>query len=247
MSEETLARLLGGIPHYHESIYLPYLEEYPDRELLVDTDPGYTIIKVASPQLTTPKFLDDIVGSFYGDSGVETWPRDEEAARRTLLAGRLDSAPALEDVATLLETEHHGASAARVRRLLEIAVEEEDDGEEEPQIESLRSLARFLLLESRGLPRPTLVLGSSGLFTAEWDVLPSGGMSLHFVSDDELQFTGVANIRDSDPPYQETDNVYPREKALGALSVFTKDPQIDLAGADSPSRPRSAALPEETS
>lgn len=161
-----------------------------------------------------------------------TWQLTEEAARRSRVVEELGAACQLGDIALLLEEEGHDASAARVRHLLNLAAEEKDDGEKEPQTESLRSLARFLLLENPALPRPILALGPLGLFTAEWNADPSGGMVLQFVSDDEIQFTGVANIRESDPPYQEMSCTLNRAKALEALSVFAKDPQIEFCGAD---------------
>jgi len=216
------------------------------REFIADASPStYHFVPASSIESKQRIFIENV--GFLGQGVYPPLLGEEATGQQLRLDAALHSAHALEDFATLLETESHDASAARVRQLLEIAVEEADDGEKEPQVESLRSLTRFLLLESEGLPRPTLVLGSSGLFTATWNVRPSGGMVLQFVSDDEVVFTGVANIREGDPRYREINsNSDIRTDALEALSLFAKDLRIDLAGAGDPShRPRGSALHTE--
>ena len=221
MSKAALARVrVPEHPRRPGAIHFPFPTEYSgrDRGFLIETGPQPEVSLAFSR-------VRDTIQRFQ-------WQLTEEAVRRNRVVEQLCTARKFRDIAILLEGEGHGKSAARVRRLLALATEEKDDGEKEPQIDSLRSLARFLLLEIRELPRPTLALGPLGLFTAEWNARPSGGMILQFVSDDEIQFTGVANIRESDPPYQEISCTFSRDKALEALSLFAKDPQIDFAGAN---------------
>lgn len=227
MNRAALDLLLGDVRVAPDRPYQLYPAKRAERdyELPLGIDlRGYRVLS-ASWVDTKPQVHDAF--RFLGTT-FSQW-RLGEAAQHRQVQDELSECH-LDDVALLLEEHGQVASAARVRRLLEIALEEDDDGEKEPQTESLRSLARFLLLESHGLPRPTLALGPLGLFTAEWRVDPSGGMILQFISDDEIQFTGVANIREDDPPYQKINCVFPREKAIESLFTFKKD--LAIYGAD---------------
>ena len=94
-----------------------------------------------------------------------------------------------EDIIVVLRL--HGLDKAADRLYyLQLAAADDPD-EASIELESLRQLARFLIVEQR-LPHPRIAVSPDGLMQIEWHTEDSGIIAVKFLLDGKVQFAGVA-------------------------------------------------------
>lgn len=140
----------------------------------------------------------------------------QEVQKRAALQQRIATATEPQAIANVLSTGGQPAVAGRIEQLLGYA--EEDPDEPSMVLESLRQLALFVL-RCDWLPTPTVGVGSEGLLTAEWRILPSGGLLLRFGANRQLHYAGVANVR-GPGKYESVRGTSPNAKALKIVRAF---------------------------
>ena len=118
----------------------------------------------------------------------------QELRERVALQQQIATAMEPKTIADFLSTGGRPAVATRIQQLLGYA--EEDPDEPKIELESLRHMALFVL-RCDWLPTPTVGVGGEGLLTAEWRILPSGGLLLRFGQTRQIHYAGVANVRGS--------------------------------------------------
>ena len=96
------------------------------------------------------------------------------------------------DIAMVLRCTGLDSVADEITRLLRLAAN--DPEEPEMQMDSLRALATFLV-EDSWLPNPVVGVSYDGLLTAEWRVIPSGGLLMKFLPEGEIRYAGVVGVR----------------------------------------------------
>ena len=94
-----------------------------------------------------------------------------------------------EDIIVVLRLHGLDKATDRLNYLLLAAA---DDPDEAPiELESLRQLARFLIVEQQ-LPHPRIAVSPDGLMQIEWHSEDSGIIAVKFLLDGKVQFAGVA-------------------------------------------------------
>ena len=87
------------------------------------------------------------------------------------------------------------------------------------QIESLRSLATFLVAE-RQLPRPQISAGADGLLSAQWRTRLNEVMALEFLASGLIRFAALS--RPGDPEDQwNISGTLPGSEVMRAVEPFT--------------------------
>ena len=120
-------------------------------------------------------------------------------------------------IAGLVRSSGNESVADEIERLLALA--DDDPDEPEMQLESLRELALFLLHDN-WLPSPVVGVSHEGLLTAEWRIVPSGGLIMTFVPPGRIQFAGVADVGGSGTGFRSEHGIGPQSEALGKIRSF---------------------------
>ena len=126
------------------------------------------------------------------------------------------------EIASFLRETGLAAAAYRIEQLVEYA--DEDPDETPLDMGSLRDLARWLVQESVLLD-PTVGVDHEGLLTAEWRVLPSGGLIMRFAPGDQIHYAGVVNVRGSGT-YESIEGTSLKPKALELIRKFAEGLEI---------------------
>ena len=135
---------------------------------------------------------------------------------------RIAAASTPNEIASFMRESSFDTVADRLEQLIGYA--EEEPGEPELNMDSLRDLALWILQEDQ-LPPPRIGVDHDGLLTAEWRVRPSGGLMMGFSSDGQIQYAGVVNVR-GDGRYQSIEGTSPKQKALELIRKFAAE--LDL-------------------
>ena len=98
-----------------------------------------------------------------------------------------------------------------------------DDDPDEPllEIESLRTIASFLLSEGQ-MRDPEIGLAPSGLVVGQWRIPPSGILAMEFHAHDWIRFAGIgSNPRPTDPR-QRISGTLEKHKAINVVRDLTR-------------------------
>ena len=107
--------------------------------------------------------------------------------------------------------------AARLDYLQQVV---DEDPEHPPmQIESLRSLATFLVGE-RQLPHPQISLGAEGLLSAQWRTPSNDVMAMEFLASGSIRFAALSSPGDPEDQWNIT-GTSPRSEVMAAIEPFT--------------------------
>ena len=140
----------------------------------------------------------------------------QEFRERMALQPKIETATEPQAVANFLSIGGQPAVAGRIQQLLGYA--EEDPDEPKMELESLRQMALFVL-RCDWLPTPTVGVGGEGLLTAEWRILPTGGLLLRFGQTRQIHYAGVAHVR-GPGKYESVRGTSPSPKALRIVRAF---------------------------
>ena len=107
--------------------------------------------------------------------------------------------------------------AARLDYLQQVV---DEDPEHPPmQIESLRSLATFLVAE-RQLPHPQISVGVEGLLSAQWRTASNDVMAMEFLASGSIRFAALSGPGDPEDQLNISDTL-PRSEVMTAIEPFT--------------------------
>ena len=122
-----------------------------------------------------------------------------------------------EGVVALLRRSGLEGIAARLDYLRQVV---DEDPEHPPMaIESLRSLARFLVAE-RQLPHPQISVGPDGLLSAQWRTTSNDVMAMEFLGSGLIRFAALSSPGDPEDPWS-VSGTLPRNEVMTAVEPFT--------------------------
>ena len=201
----------GSLVRVSDSLSFAFApDHYFDRSCFLDTH----VVAMSRPILNE-RLLSDITA--FQRFLQTAWPEPESADAPEIAAA---SNPL--EIASFLRGIGLTDAADRIEQLVEYA--DEDPDETPLNMDSLRDLARWLVQESVLLD-PTVGVDHDGLLTAEWRVLPNGGLIMRFAPGDQIHYAGVVNVRGSGT-YESIKGTSPKPKALELIRKFAEGLEI---------------------
>ena len=154
---------------------------------------------------------------------VETSRPAERGAPRFTWSTEIETVTTRQEIIAVLRLFGRHAISDRLLTLQELI--DDDDQQEPMNIDSLRSMARFLLKESV-LPHPQVAVSPGGLLQAEWRIADRGTVAMEFLADRFVSFAAMSVPAEGEESWLRVSGAVPADDVVDAVSPIAT--RLDL-------------------